>query len=411
MSNDQDEPFGTRYRSWPDPTTTRAQVPAAGVHVLDLLLPAMTLRRSALVHNAELMSRWCAEVGCELAPHGKTTMSPELIGLQLEYGAWAITAATTGQARTFASWGVPRILIANEVTDRGGLRWLAQSVAAGLDVYVLVDSPAAVRLLDAAMPAGSTVRVLLELGVPGGRAGCRTRRDARVCAEAVAAAERVQLVGIECFEGVAGHDRSDADVAAVRAMLDSLTGLLAELSAAGAFAGCDEVILTAGGSSYPDLVVDAFAAITPPAGLGVRKVLRSGGYLAHDHGLLERTSPMRAAAHHPAGTLEPALRLFAAVVSVPEPGLAIVGFGKRDAPYDVDLPVPLRLLNRDVELAGVSVLRCNDQHAFLRHDGELAVGDVIEFGVSHPCTAFDKWAMLPMLDDAGTVIDVATTQF
>jgi D-serine deaminase-like pyridoxal phosphate-dependent protein len=406
-----EEPFGTRYRSWPDPTSTRADVPDAGVSVLDLLLPAMTLRQAALAHNAALMARWCRQVGCELAPHGKTSMSPELMRLQLDAGAWAITAATAGQARMFAAWGVPRVLIANEVTDPGGLRWLGRAVADGLDVLVLVDSEAAVRLLDQAMPAEATLPVLLELGVAGGRAGCRTVAQARAVAEAVQSAQRVRLAGVECFEGVAGHDRSAADTAAVAAMLAPLGPLMVELAGAGLFAGLEEVIVSAGGSSYPDLVVAAFDALPALPGLRVRRVLRSGGYLAHDHGMLERTSPMRTDAHHPAGTLQPALRLFASVQSTPEPGLAIVGFGKRDAPFDVDLPVPLRLCTRAGRLDGVQVRRLNDQHAFVRHDRQLEVGDVVEFGISHPCTAFDKWSLLPVLDEHDRVVDVVTTCF
>ena len=405
------QPFGARFRSWPDPGTTRAQVAGAGLSVLDLLLPAMALRQDALTHNAALMARWCTQVGVELAPHGKTAMSPELVRRQLDLGAWAITAATTGQARTFASWGVPRILLANEVTDPGGLRWLGEAVAGGLDILVLVDSPAAVRLLDEAMPADARIRALLEFGVPGGRAGVRTGELARAVAQAATAATHVRLAGVECFEGVAGHDRSDTDTGAVTGMLDDFTAVVADLVTEGAFAGEDELLVTAGGSSYPDLVVEAFGRLELPADLSVRMVLRSGGYLTHDHGLLERTSPMRAAGRHPLGRLQPALCLFASVLSTPEPGLAIVGFGKRDAPYDVDLPIPLRICNRASGVAGVRVERLNDQHAFVAHDDTLQVGDVLEFGISHPCTAFDKWTLLPLLDGNDRVVDVVTTQF
>ena len=114
----------------------------------------------------------------------------------------------------------------------------------------------------------------------------------------------------------------------------------------------------------------------------------------------------------------PALRLYASVVSTPEPGLAILGFGKRDAPYDIDLPIPLAVRRRtncptgpSEVLRGVRVLRCNDQHAFVEHAGELAVGDQVVFGLSHPCTAFDKWSLVPVLDDEEHVIDLVTTQF
>lgn len=417
-----DPVFGTRYRSWPEPTDSTATAVAARRHVSELMMPALTLRESALEHNATVMAEWVAGLGFDLAPHGKTSMSPELTARQLRHGAWAITAATAGQARTFAGWGVPRIILANEVTDPGGLRWVAETVAAGdVTLLVLVDSVVGVELLSVALAAANSptpLDVLLEWGIPGGRAGVRDVATAREVAAAVAASAHVRLVGVECFEGVAGHDRSAEDEAAVGAMIDDLVTLLAELAAADGFAGLDEVILTAGGSSYPDLVAAAFGKVDEAAGISVRKILRSGGYLTHDHGMLQRSSPMREEAHNPAGTLLPALRLYASVVSTPEPGLAIVGFGKRDAPFDIDLPIPLAVRRRDDlptgrarALSGVSVLRCNDQHAFLRHDGELAVGDQVVFGISHPCTAFDKWSLVPVLDDDERVIDLVTTWF
>jgi D-serine dehydratase len=414
--------FGTRYRSWPDPGDTTATAVGARRHVSDLMMPALTLQATALEHNATVMADWVAGLGFELAPHGKTSMSPELIALQLRHGAWAITAATAGQARMFADWGVERIILANEVTDPGGLGWVAQTVAAGaVHLFVLVDSVDSVELLAAAVAAtGTTNRldVLLEWGIPGGRAGVRDLATARVVAAAAAAAGPLRLAGVECFEGVAGHDRSAGDEAAVATMIDDLVGLLTDLGDAGVFGADDEIVLTAGGSSYPDLVAAAFARVGDLGTAPVRKVLRSGGYLTHDHGMLERTSPMRADAHDPAGTLMPALRLYASVVSTPEPGSAILGFGKRDAPYDIDLPIPLAVRHRaDLpagpthELARVRVLRCNDQHAFLEHTGQLAVGDQVVFGVSHPCTAFDKWSLVPILDDDEYVVDLATTRF
>ena len=416
------DPVGARYRSWPEPQSTLADVGELGVHVSDLMLPAMVLRQDALHHNANLVATWAHARGFELAPHGKTTMSRELIELQLRHGAWAITAATAGQARVFAEWGVPRVLLANEVTDPGGLRWVAETVAEGRTaLLVLVDSTDGVGRLGAALAATGTARrldVLLEWGIPGGRAGVRDRATGRAVAEAVLAMPQLRLAGVECFEGVAGRDRSDPEIASVRAMLDGATALLAELGGAGALEG--EVLLTAGGSSYPDLVVEVFGAAAPPAPeTTLRRVLRSGGYLTHDHGMLERTSPMRRDAHDPAGTLEPALRLVASVLSIPEPGLAIVGFGKRDAPYDIDLPVALGLRRRAdlhapaaaLDPADVVIGRCNDQHAFATHDDLLEVGDQLVFGISHPCTAFDKWTLLPVVDEDDRVVGTVTTSF
>jgi D-serine deaminase-like pyridoxal phosphate-dependent protein len=105
------------------------------------------------------------------------------------------------------------------------------------------------------------------------------------------------------------------------------------------------------------------------------------------------------------GGLDPALAIYAQVLSTPEPGLAIAGMGKRDAPFDEGLPV--------AENPGLTVTRLNDHHTYLAvaEGVQVAVGDVLRFGISHPCTAFDKWRWIPVVDDAGVVVDVLSTCF
>ncbi len=79
--------------------------------------------------------------------------------------------------------------------------------------------------------------------------------------------------------------------------------------------------------------------------------------------------------------------------------------GRRDVSFDQDLPVPYGLTT-------AQVLKLNDQHAYLRlGDDQVGVGDWLEFGISHPCTVFDKWAMIPVLDGDGRVVDLIRTFF
>jgi D-serine dehydratase len=49
----------------------------------------------------------------------------------------------------------------------------------------------------------------------------------------------------------------------------------------------------------------------------------------------------------------------------------------------------------------MEVLSLNDQHARLRvaPGSELQPGDLVGFRISHPCTTFDNWRALPMVDD------------
>jgi len=92
-------------------------------------MPVLVLRESGLRQNIDGMAAYCAAAGVDLAPHGKTPMAPQLMARQLAAGAWAVTAATAGHMRVYRSFGIPRILLANELTDRAGLAWLAFHVA------------------------------------------------------------------------------------------------------------------------------------------------------------------------------------------------------------------------------------------------------------------------------------------
>ncbi len=408
-----DEPIDWRYKCFPpEDGVTIGTVNRMGWNLLrgDLPLPALVLKESALAHNIALMARWCEERCVLHAPHGKTTMAPQLFSRQLDAGAWGITAATASQARTYRTFGVQRILLANELVEPASLRWLAKELAEapGLDFYCLVDSLRGVEAMAEALSASERpVQVLLEIGFDRGRTGCRTAAEAADVAAAVARSPGLELVGTEGYEGVIADDRSDASLAAVDAFLHKLRETTVELERAGAFAGRERVIVSAGGSAYFDRVVDLLGADWPFK-KAVDLVIRSGGYVTHDVGLYERTSPL-------AQELHPALEAWGTVLSRPEPDLALVGLGKRDVSHDLDLPRPQLVCGPDGlrEATGMVVTALNDQHAYVRVPpaDELAVGDLIGCGISHPCTAFDKWRLIPVVDDEYTVVDAVATFF
>ena len=385
----------------------------------DLLLPALVLKESALAHNIDLMARFCRDRGVLLAPHGKTTMAPQLFARQLDAGAWGITAATVSQARIMREFGVQRIVLANELVERGALAWVAGELDADpdFDFLCLVDSLEAVELMtDALQDAGAErpVCVLVELGIAGRRTGCRTIAEAHAVATAAGGSPALELAGVEGFEGVIGHDAGEATIAAIDGFVRDIRAVTSELAQAGTLAGRDEIVVSVGGSGFFDRVVDELASgweLDVP----IRLVLRSGCYVTHDSGFYERLSPFGARSVG-GERFRPALEAWGAVLARPEPGLAIVGLGKRDVPYDIELPVPEHVRNASGTLrrvdGGMTVTELNDQHAFVRlTDDELAVGDLVGFGISHPCTAFDKWTLIPVVDDDYVVIDAVRTFF
>lgn len=400
---------------------TPAALAALDIDVLrgDCLYPIAVLKESALAHNGAWMQRFVALTGALLCPHGKTTMSPELFARQIADGAWGITAATASHVRTYRRFGIDRIFLANQLVGRGNIDWVLDELARdpAFDFYALVDSVEGVALIADAARArgvGRPVNLLVEIGAPSGRTGVRSHAiGLAVARAAAAAAPYLALRGVEAFEGI--FQSGDADPAPVGAMLERLVTLASACAGQSLFAPGD-VILSAGGSGFFDLCAERLAA-TDLADAKV--ILRSGCYIAHDNGLYDRLYGEIAARQSdlPPGGLRSALEIWAVVQSTPEPGRAIAALGKRDIGNDVEMPRPLWWFREGVHDApqpmppGFAVPVLYDQHAFVDGPELLRVGDLIGFGVSHPCTTFDKWRMLYTVDDGYRVTGAVTTWF
>lgn len=378
--------------------------------------PVCVLHADALNHNLATMADWCIRHRVELAPHGKTHMAPQLLARQFEAGACAVTAATISQVRTLRAFGVRQVLLANELVDAAGLAWLAAELDDDPTFRLIcwVDSTDGVRLMTEALDAVGArrpVEVCVELGAAGTRTGCRDDQRADAVAAAAVASPRLRLVGVAGYEAALGHDVSPAGVAQVRDYLSWMHSVAARLAPRCEVPDISEVVVTAGGSTHFDLVAQA---LTGPW----RTILRSGCYLTNDDGLYCRTSPLTRPGAEPGG-FRPAMQVWAQVCSRPEPGLALVTMGRRDVSFDQGLPVPQQLWRdsywTSAGLAGCEVTKLNDQHAFVSlspaAERTVEVGTWIAFGVSHPCTVFDKWQLIPVLDERGRVVDLVRTFF
>jgi D-serine dehydratase len=385
----------------------------------EITLPAMALLDDAVEHNLAVMASLAQREGFLLAPHVKTTMCPELVRRQLDAGAWGVTVANVAQARVAAKVGVGRILIANEVLSRPDAEWLV-SVPDSLEVLCLVDSVDGVQTLDAALQSAGCERavgVLVEIGADGGRAGVRTRAAARDVCRAAQAASNLRMAGVEGYEGAVGSHRSPADLAAVDDYLEELRAVTVELADEGCFEALGPVLVSAGGSKFFDRVIRFLGRDADFGGHATSLVLRSGCYIVHDHGLYEEVTPLGANVAE-ADRLQPAIQVWAEVLSCPEPGLVIVGLGRRDASFDSGLPVLLAAVGRDERTLGYDVcgelVKLDDQHGYLSVDPDgssFAVGDRLVFGISHPCTTFDKWRKVLVIDQQQRVVDVLRTRF
>ncbi|MFE3686630.1 amino acid deaminase [Streptomyces sp. NPDC059095] len=378
--------------------------------------PVLTLSAEAVEHNLALLETYAERHGLAFAPHGKTSMAPQLFARQIERGAWGITLAVPHQVRVARAFGVERIFLANELVDAVALRWIAGELARdeAFRFICYVDSVRGVELMDQALRGSARrVDVVVELAAgDGARTGVRTEAECAEVADAVAATSTLRLVGVAGYEG----EVPSADPERVRAYLDRLVSLAADFDEAGRFsgAGVSEIVLSAGGSAWFDAVADVFASV-PELSLPVLKLLRSGAYVSHDDGHYRKLTPFNRVPSE--GALQPAFRLWAQVVSRPSPEQAFVNAGKRDAAYDLDLPEAQVVRDARTgevrDAAGISVTGLSDQHGWLRTGPgvSLAVGDWVGMGLSHPCTAFDKWGLVPVVGADGLVADYLRTYF
>lgn len=415
---------------------------AARRHLFDgtVSWPALVLRNEALRSNIETVTAYTDRHGMLFAPHGKTSMAPELFRRQLDAGAWGITVATPHQAMVALRTGVPRVLIAHEVLDLAALRrlleWRDSNVLSTqnprdpqnqqhAELYCFVDSVEGLEVAAAAgasSPSKHPFPVLIDVGFPGGRTGVRTIEQALALAAKIRETSGVVLAGVACYEG--GLPDHEAARAFIRVLKDTVQALL-NAAAFGADRYGTRPIVSAGGSHYFDVVASELTGDDRPhsgsslgwaADRGLRVVLRSGASVTHDDDTYAHSNPFLRVPDE--GRLDPALELWAQVVSAPEPGLALVGMGKRDAPFDAGMPVPKFLRKRgSEELAGIGeivrVTGLDDQHGYLQvpEDLDIRPGDLVCFGISHPCTAFDKWRVVPIVDEQYQIVDAVRTYF
>ena len=390
----------------------------------DLPLPLAVIRDSALAHNHAWMRDFTASTGVLLAPHGKTTMAPQIFAQQLAAGAWGITVANVQQLALCVRFGVCRVIMANQLLGAAevGAVIRLQEEHPDLEFHFLIDSRAqlaSIESLARSQRMSRKLTSLVERGVPGGRTGARTYDEALAIARAVAASKVVALSGLECYEGLQVTGDPVRDQQTVAELMRRVKDVALACDREGLFTG-PSIILTAGGSAAFDIVA---RELPMKLSMPVLTILRSGCYVTHDSGfynrMLEGVKARSGAAWQARPGLQPALEVWSRVQSCPEPGLAILTMGKRDASFDLDMPIVSKRYRPGTDTAprpvpeSWKIANMNDQHAYLRFAADAApqVGDLVGCGISHPCTTFDKWRALFTVDDDYRVTGAIRTFF
>lgn len=419
---------------WPNPGWNLLQE--------ELSLPVAVLDAKKLQQNLLWMQQFANKAGVQLAPHGKTGMMPDLFLAQIAQGAWGITLATVPQVAAAFGAGVRRILLANPLVGKRQQTLVADMIRQGLEFYCLVDNHNnVVQLAEFFAAQQLQLNVLLEIGVPGGRSGVRSLAQAKTLAQHISKLPALQLRGVEFYEGVIkGADQSQ-QIQQIRLFVDECIGFTLLCRAEGLFAPGD-ILFSGAGSAWYDLVAEQIGAadlgITsqqpasqqPTAQLvtaektlqTITPLLRPGCYLFFDLGIYQQAQHQllarSALACGVSGELQNALEVWAYVLSLPEPGLAVIGLGKRDIAFDAGFAL-VQQYYRPGKAAPVAadrrfvIEKMMDQHAILKipPDADLAVGDMLSFAGSHPCLTLDKWRFLAVLDSDYQVRQLYPTFF
>lgn len=381
--------------------------------------PLAVLESDVMEKNSREMMEYCQRHGFLLAPHGKTYMAPALLEKQLKDGVWGFSATSNWQMRTLYAMGVNRIILTNEIVNETAIGWIVktQKNNRNFELLVYVDSIEGVKLLESTLASFAPekpIDVLVEIGFLGGRGGARSKKTAIEVAFAVSRSSFLRLRGLSGFEGIALPPLNGSVLDGVDILLDLIVASATEIDSLGYFSKTKEIILTAGGSNFFDRAIDKFSPLS--LSKPIMRILRAGCYLTHDDGVAspeDRITDVTADLPH----FQPALHVWGEVLSIPEPTRAIVGIGRRDASFDLAMPTP-KLIRRkgsnSIEPAiGMSTHTMNDQHLFLNlsPDAKIKLGDLISFGIAHPCTTFDKWRSMVEVDSNYEIVKIINTYF
>lgn len=404
-----------------------AQLDIIGSNPTDgsLALPLLTVDLDTYRSNRDRFLALISAYGANVAPHAKTPMCPDIAIDLIAAGASGATAADLFQAEMLLRSGVLNVLIANQIGGLSAARRLRMLVDAFPQAAITccADSEQAANNLVQSFKGrvGNSLNVLVEVGA--GRTGARTKESANKIIDILSTSSEIVLAGLSTYEGSIVGATPEILNANMAALFDFCVETFALVRQAHPERA---LVVSAGGSVHFDRVIAALAPLCDTDG-NATLLLRSGAIFFSDHGVYKRGFQSiderrllvsNGVAFKASETFQPAMRIWAEVISVPEPGLAIVGMGMRDVSFDQDMPVALRLyrdgITIEADLApSAKVTKLNDQHAFLSFENAagLAIGDVIEFGISHPCTCFDRWRIFYGIDASGRIERLYRTFF
>ena len=364
--------------------------------------PIMVLKEAAIKNNIAQMMSFCNSVDAQLAPHVKTTMSPQLAQMQVAAGARALTVANFWQGSIFLKYGFKNLIIANEVLDPTAIAEIAKiNKQKQAEIIFYVDSILALEIIQKFTPLEGEQNLFIEIGAENGRGGVRELSLVEQLAQRIKADQRLNLIGVTGFEGAV------PDAARGRRGERKISKFCQKIVAAAELAypykSDQPFVISAGGSAYFDIVARELNKFEKPR----RLLLRSGGYITHDHKYYEEIYPFASTDR----SFQPAIEVWGQVISKPERDFGVLNLGKRDIGNDLHNPIPIKSYDGQVKSFSAVIEKLNDQHGYLRGKQEFSLAQLIGLGISHPCTTFDKWGLIPLVNDDYDLIDCIQTFF
>ena len=174
---------------------------AVGRRREELVTPALVLDVDAAQRNIDRMAGELRRLGlATIRPHYKTHKSPDLARRQVEAGGGGLSMATVWEAAILAGDGFDDLFVVNTVAHPDKIRVLAE-LARDRRILVAVDEvPNAAAHSAAAVRAGSTIGIFVEVDTGMNRCGVDTAEEALALAQQIS-----ELPGLK-FEGITGYE-------------------------------------------------------------------------------------------------------------------------------------------------------------------------------------------------------------
>jgi 3-hydroxy-D-aspartate aldolase len=316
--------------------------------------PALIIELDAFETNLARMADAARAARVRLRPHAKTHKCAVIAMRQMALGAVGVCCQKVSEAEALVQGGVRNVLVTNEIVGKRKIAHLA-ALAREAMLGVCVDDADNIAALDAAaVGAGASLDVLVEVDVGAHRCGVAPGEPALELARRVVSATALRFSGLQAYQGRAQHIREPAER---RAAIDSAVAAARETVE----------LLAANGIECRSVTGAGTGTYQFEAASGLYDELQAGSYIFMDADYAKN----HAEGGGPFDEFQHSLFVYTTIMSTPEPGRAVVDAGLKASSVDAGMP-------RVHGMPGVDFVGASDEHGKLAFDADaidLSLGD------------------------------------